>query len=531
MVFAGKLNSVRIVLCTATSPQICQNGFKQLQLLGRLEWQERGSEITSSAMAKSPSLKRSFASVRSLSSVVLIQPGALKKPEPWGRDRTASSVRGRLVVTGPTMGQRVERRKARDVRAGTLLAGCCCLGAVLAAADGGPAPFSAAAANGEVLNSVSPLTQCCSIWPAWNETLTDGAVIAVWAATIGFIFPISSQWIVTDPSSDRYDPEVDAYWVRLLLRWPSAALLAMHHVNTRNATIVGIDTMSRIPENFTLAFKLEDSGWTTQGAAKAISSWTSCKEQAFVRDTCDFLKAENYSRVNDAGEEVRTALGIQETCSSTMSSDTPSGLYEASTGSQITSIVGLPVSRHAKFVSTVADLHQIPVMSFGATESVLQDKSLYPRFSRTNVRTLPAVRALVGFMKYFGWEAINIVNVANSLGLSQTSELLAEASAANITIASTHVFSNLDDDSIGKAVLALSRAMYNSSASARTRVTVLIAGNLENVRSVLEHGAKLKIIEAGFVWLNVDYNNMQNVVATNDMPRELIRSFVGWLNM
>lgn len=95
----------------------------------------------------------------------------------------------------------------------------------------------------------------------------------------------------------------------------------------------------------------------------------------------------------------------------------------------------------------------------------------------------------------------------------------------------THVFSNLDDDSIGKAILALSRAMYNSSASARTRVSVLIAENLGNVRLVLEYGAKHNIIGAGFVWLNVDGNNMQNVVATGDMSPELIRSFAGWLNM
>ena len=73
--------------------------------------------------------------------------------------------------------------------------------------------------------------------------------------------------------------------------------------------------------------------------------------------------------------------------------------------------------------------------------------------------------------------------------------------------------------------------MYNASSTARTRVTVLIAGNLGNVRSVLEYGVKHKVNQAGFVWLNVDGNNMQNVIATNDMTEEHVKAFTGWLNM
>jgi len=349
------------------------------------------------------------------------------------------------------------------------------------------------------------------------------------AATIGFIFPITSFFL--DPRSPRFSPETDAYYITLLLRWPSAALLAMHHINTRNATFVGRDTLSRIPESFTLSFKLEDSGWSAQGAARAITSWTSCDAQEVLRDACDFLQAEDYTRVNDAGVEVRATPRVEDACTSSVLSNTPSALYEAPTGGQVNAIVGLPVSRNAKIVSTIADLHQIPVMSFGATESVLQDKSLYPRFSRTNAQTLPMLRALVGVIKYFGWEAFNIVNVGSTRALGETSELLSEAGAANLTVASTHVFSNLDPDSVEKAILSLSRAMYNSSASARTRVTVLFAENLENVRLVLEYGAKHNIIEAGFVWIHVDGNNMQNVVATNDMSPELLRSFAGWLNL
>ena len=53
-------------------------------------------------------------------------------------------------------------------------------------------------------------------------------------------------------------------------------------------------------------------------------------------------------------------------------------------------------------------------MSFAAVDGMLEDKSIYPRFSRTNVRTLPTMRAVVGVVKYFGWDAINVVNSGSS---------------------------------------------------------------------------------------------------------------------
>ena len=347
----------------------------------------------------------------------------------------------------------------------------------------------------------------------------------MWAGTIGFIFPITSRFVVSDPRSSKFSPSKDEYWVKLLLRWISAALLALHHVNTRNASIVGRETLSRIPEDFTLAFKLADSKWSTQGAAEAIMGWTSCQNQIdFLHDACHFLKDENGSYVN-------TAPHIRETCGTTVSADTSASLYEAPTSDRVNAIVGVPSSPNAKIVSTIADLHRIPVMSFAAVDGMLEDKSIYPRFSRTNVRTLPTMRAVVGVVKYFGWDAINVVNSGSSSTLRQTSELLDAASAGGLTVASTHVFSNLDPESIEKSILSLSRAMYNASSTARTRVTVLIAGNLGNVRSVLEYGVKHKVIQAGFVWLNVDGNNMQNVIATNDMTAEHVQAFTGWLNM
>ena len=113
----------------------------------------------------------------------------------------------------------------------------------------------------------------------------------MWSGTLGFIFPITSRFVVYDPRSSKFSPSKDEYWVKLLLRWISAALLALHHVNTRNASIVGRETLSRIPEDFTLAFKLADSKWSTQvstqGAAEAIMGWTSCLNQIdFLHDAC-----------------------------------------------------------------------------------------------------------------------------------------------------------------------------------------------------------------------------------------------------
>jgi hypothetical protein len=277
---------------------------------------------------------------------------------------------------------------------------------------------------------------------------------------------------------------------------------------------------------------LKNSDFFAQGAAEALMAWTSCRtEESFADDVCRFLETRRFLDGN-ATAGITPAVG--ETCESTLRVDTSTAAYEASSGKDIHAIVGVPSSSSAKIVSTIGNLHKLPVMSFGATDSALEDKAMYPLFSRTNARSAPMFRAIVGVVKHFGWKAINILNSGSTRVLGQNSELLSAARAAGITVASTHIFTNTDSESIRQAVSSLAAAMRNSSVT-RTRVTVLIIGSgdaVENLNWVLEHGAQQQIMGEGFVWINADDLGVRNVIdTTKTITPQNRRLFAGFLNM
>jgi hypothetical protein len=344
-------------------------------------------------------------------------------------------------------------------------------------------------------------------------------VLFLSAATIGFIVPISYPGLRTGTPS--------AFWINKLLRWASTLLLALHHVNSRNGSIVGNETLSRIPENFKISFKMKNSDFIPTGAAEALTTWTYMHR--FLNDACRLLIPANLTVSSKAGittevlERCRQ-VDVEDKCQST-------ALHEAQPHEDIHGIVGVPLSGSSKIVSEIADLHKLPVISFGAVDSVLT-KGLYPRFSRVNARSGPMLRAIVGIVKYFGWGAINVLNVGSSRAMNLASELVAVASTDGVTVASTHVFNREDADSIAQAATALSKSMYNSSALSRTRVTVLFADKLENIPLILEAAAKVKILGAGFVWLNVDMTGLRELIdSSGAFTNQHRRSFAGFLNM
>jgi len=58
--------------------------------------------------------------------------------------------------------------------------------------------------------------------------------------------------VLRSPASSRA-------WSVKLMRWASVALLAVNHINTRNACIVRTATMSRIPENWNMTYRLANT--------------------------------------------------------------------------------------------------------------------------------------------------------------------------------------------------------------------------------------------------------------------------------
>ena len=84
---------------------------------------------------------------------------------------------------------------------------------------------------------------------------------------------------------------------RALLRAP--LLLALHHVNSRDACIVGNETLSRIPENFKISFKMKNSDFIPTGAAEALTTWTYMHR--FLNDACRLLIPANLTVSSKAG--------------------------------------------------------------------------------------------------------------------------------------------------------------------------------------------------------------------------------------
>jgi len=218
--------------------------------------------------------------------------------------------------------------------------------------------------------------------------------------------------------------------------------------------------MSRIPENWNVTYRLANTDFGPEGTMKVLSSWTSCSDVDQV----------------------------------------------------VHALVGVPSSRSAKIASTIANVYNLPVISFGATDNDLADKAMYPTFSRTTPGTAPMLQAMAGMMKYFGWGAFNILSDDTEFAMAQVSGLVKATSEYGIGVASTHIYSYKGGTTdtlavstgIESAVAALASAMYNSSSVSRSRVTVIFSAKAENIADVLSYGVQQDIMGEGFVWLHMD---------------------------
>ena len=275
------------------------------------------------------------------------------------------------------------------------------------------------------------------------------------AATLGLLFPISSPSL---RASILKSPASDLALSIKLLRWASVALLAVNHINTRNTEIVGVETMSRIPENWNMTYMLANTDFGPEGTTKVLSGWTSCSD----------------------GEQVVHAL------------------------------VGVPSSQSAKIASSIANVYHLPVTGFGLADSDLIDQMIYPTFSRITPGTTPMLRALARIIKYFGWDAFNILCDDSESAMEKALELVKAASDIGIhgRDVHTHIYSPkyttdtfTGSTEIESAIAALASAMYNSS---RTRVTVFFSSKAEDIIDVLSNGIQQEIMGEGFVWLHVD---------------------------
>ena len=90
------------------------------------------------------------------------------------------------------------------------------------------------------------------------------------------------------------------YQGRYLLQFQqmaTAAILAVHHINTRDSSLVG-DAVNLFPKGFKLKYKISDSNFTTAGGVQAILNWRNQEGYSGFTTTCKSTTSINNSSTN-----------------------------------------------------------------------------------------------------------------------------------------------------------------------------------------------------------------------------------------
>eukprot|EP00277_Geminigera_cryophila_P009701 CAMPEP_0179406640 /NCGR_PEP_ID=MMETSP0799-20121207/1011_1 /TAXON_ID=46947 /ORGANISM="Geminigera cryophila, Strain CCMP2564" /LENGTH=1271 /DNA_ID=CAMNT_0021177735 /DNA_START=198 /DNA_END=4013 /DNA_ORIENTATION=+ len=315
-------------------------------------------------------------------------------------------------------------------------------------------------------------------------------------ATIGLLMPVVT-----------WSNCVDVKW----LQWSAASVLAIHHINKRNATVVGQDTLSRIPLNFKVSYKFANSGFAGLNAAAATYQWKQdAGARGFIDDTC-----------------ARCNLTHSRSVTEVM------GLYEARDLTYPDAFVGCAHNDAATIVSTISSLEKIPLMGFAANATELADKTRYPYFSRTNPGANVNARAVVGVAYHFGWKTLNIIAVDNNVGKEYISDITAWAHKDGISVSTSQSFIESDEESIKQSVYTLSASVHNTSAFSRSHITVLVGAGASSLQYIIKYALEYKLLERGFVWMMVLAPQVEITTAAVDAmdKADFRRYYAGFLNI
>ncbi len=249
------------------------------------------------------------------------------------------------------------------------------------------------------------------------------------------------------------------YRVPLVFRQMATSLiLAIHHVNTRNNSIVG-DAVHRLPDDFRIFYKISDTNFAMKGGVKSILDW----------------------RAQEGYDGFASSCGMGASTTINQSSWPSKPLYQSkSPNDKIIAIVGPDLSEIAQAVTVIAGLGGTPVTSFYSTSTTLSDKSRYPLFSRTVPVQSFNMIALANVMASFGWRKCAVILVDTEYGNAFTSEFQQRAGNAGINIVLIQKFKDEDMTSIQEGTDALkqcgARVFVFLAQGTTNLVNVLIAG-------------------------------------------------------
>ena len=100
---------------------------------------------------------------------------------------------------------------------------------------------------------------------ASDYSLKTAAMCATQNATLGLLLDLRA-----DPGGPALPAPAAA-----LHRTAAAMLLAVAHVNARDGAVVGAETAARVPQGFSLRYKVADAHASLSGAVKALLAWQS----------------------------------------------------------------------------------------------------------------------------------------------------------------------------------------------------------------------------------------------------------------
>jgi hypothetical protein len=184
----------------------------------------------------------------------------------------------------------------------------------------------------------------------------------------------------------------------------TSILLAIQHINTRNDTLVGAETVQLLPPGFSLRYKIADTHSQQTGAVKALLNWR-CEEGS-----------------SDYNCGIASGLNITG----------PPPPYQASPRDLISQIIGPFRGEESQAVCNLASalgMAGFPITSYASGLAELSDKVRFPYFSRTCPSLSTAAHGIVKVLQHFAWRRCALLYIDDPWGNSIATDFLDQASA------------------------------------------------------------------------------------------------------
>ena len=160
--------------------------------------------------------------------------------------------------------------------------------------------------------------------------------------------------------------------------------------------------------------------------------------------------------------------------------------------SNIVGIVGPELSRESHVIAPFARALGIPVISYGATDPDLSDRSQYPSFFRTIPSDDTPALAIVKLFTKYNWTSCVIINQNDAFGSGGAKAIQEVFYRYNLTIVENIIFDI--------ATLTIRGDLENILRSSPTRI-VLVWAQLIYTELILQNALKNDVVGPQFIWI------------------------------